>query len=430
MDSKDDDPNQCFAQLSVYRLQKEAPTPKKVEPSKPIISKSEFCDNDYHGSLSNLEATKLLTHEGQYLVRKSSGSCNEYYTLSLRFNNKVHNYKLFYEKGNFYVKKERLFSSVHDLVADGLVTLYIELHAGQYISGMHGGCDYESSPHFTLNRMKREKTIPPIVKEVENLLGEDVTKSHSFKVHNFKGLNWCEYCGNFLWGFTAQGVRCEDCGFAAHNKCSEKVPKDCCPDLKQSRGVFGIDLETLVKSHQTARPFVIDKCIQEIEKRGLNVEGLYRVSGFSEEVEALKMAFDKDGEKTKLSTALYDNIHVLTGALKLYLRLLPIPLITYEVHPVIIKALKESAESDKLKKIKDALGLLPPAHYETLRYLIEHLQKVVERHEYTKMTTLNMATVFAPTLMPVPDLTNGIPSVINEITALEKIITHHLLLFK
>lgn len=84
-----------------------------------------------------------------------------------------------------------------------------------------------------------------------------------------------------------------DCGFAAHSKCSEKVPKDCCPELKQNRGVFGIDLETLVKSHQAVRPFVIDKCIQEIERRGLNVEGLYRVSGFSEEVEALKMAFDK-----------------------------------------------------------------------------------------------------------------------------------------
>ena len=87
-----------------------------------------------------------------------------------------------------------------------------------------------------------------------------------------------------------------DCGFIAHNKCSEKVPKDCCPDLKQSRGVFGIDLETLAKSHQTLRPFVIDKCIQEIERRGVNVEGLYRVSGFSEEVESLKMAFDKGNE--------------------------------------------------------------------------------------------------------------------------------------
>jgi chimaerin len=35
-------------------------------------------------------------------------------------------------------------------------------------------------------------------------------------------------------------------------------------------------------------------CVEEIERRGLgNAEGLYRVSGFSDHVENLKMAFDK-----------------------------------------------------------------------------------------------------------------------------------------
>lgn len=33
-------------------------------------------------------------------------------------------------------------------------------------------------------------------------------KTHAFKVRTFKGLNWCELCANFLWGFTAQGVKC------------------------------------------------------------------------------------------------------------------------------------------------------------------------------------------------------------------------------
>jgi hypothetical protein len=37
----------------------------------------------------------------------------------------------------------------------------------------------------------------------------DYDKPHAFKIHTFKGLNWCEFCGNFLWGFTAQGVKCE-----------------------------------------------------------------------------------------------------------------------------------------------------------------------------------------------------------------------------
>lgn len=88
--------------------------------------------------------------------------------------------------------------------------------------------------------------------------------------------------------------------------------------------------------------------------------------------------------------------------------------------------LENASESNLVAALKDALTLLPPAHYNTLKYLIEHLSRVVARHEYTKMTALNMATVFTPTLMPMPDFNNGgIPSVINEITVLEKIIIHH-----
>ena len=32
--------------------------------------------------------------------------------------------------------------------------------------------------------------------------------------------------------------------------------------------VFGVDLTTLVKLHNTKRPFVVDACIREVEKRG------------------------------------------------------------------------------------------------------------------------------------------------------------------
>lgn len=45
--------------------------------------------------------------------------------------------------------------------------------------------------------------------EVSTEAEGDDPKPHSFRVHTFKGLNWCELCGNFLWGFTAQGVKCE-----------------------------------------------------------------------------------------------------------------------------------------------------------------------------------------------------------------------------
>lgn len=69
----------------MYKLQQEAPQPLKIEPQQYVIPRSEFCDNDYHGPLSNAEAVKMLTKEGQYLVRKSSSSCDKFFTLSLRW---------------------------------------------------------------------------------------------------------------------------------------------------------------------------------------------------------------------------------------------------------------------------------------------------------------------------------------------------------
>lgn len=39
-------------------------------------------------------------------------------------------------------------------------------------------------------------------------------------------------------------------------------------------------------------PFVVESCVKEIEYRGLHVEGLYRVSGFADDVEALKLRLE------------------------------------------------------------------------------------------------------------------------------------------
>lgn len=70
-------------------------------------------------------------------------------------------------------------------------------------------------------------------------------------------------------------------------------------------------------------------------------EGIYRVSGFADEVEALKLALDKDGDKTDMSEAAYSNINVIAGTLKLYLRLLPVPLITFQAYPAFMAATSE-----------------------------------------------------------------------------------------
>lgn len=115
-------------------------------------------------------------------------------------------YKLYYDNGQHYVG-DRKFDSLTELVAHGLVTMYIECEAGPYIALMSDLAQYEKSPaYLTLNRLKR-KTKDQVIQDNNGPV--DYDKPHNFKVHNFKGLNWCEFCGNFLWGFTAQGVKCE-----------------------------------------------------------------------------------------------------------------------------------------------------------------------------------------------------------------------------
>ena len=118
------------------------------------------------------------------------------------------------------------------------------------------------------------------------------------------------------------------------------VPSKCVPDLKKIRGVFGTDLTTLVTAHQCKLPFVIRNCVEEVECRGMLQEGIYRVSGFADEIEALKLALDRHGDKTDMSESAYSNINVIAGTLKLYLRLLPIPLITFQIYPDLMEAIR------------------------------------------------------------------------------------------
>ncbi|XP_050988445.1 beta-chimaerin isoform X2 [Labeo rohita] len=223
------------------------------------------------------------------------------------------------------------------------------------------------------------------------------------KVHTFRGPHWCEYCANFMWGLIAQGVRCSDCGLNVHKQCSKLVPSDCQPDLRRIKKVFSCDLTTLVKAHNTPRPMVLDMCIKEIEHRGLKSEGLYRVSGFTEHIEDVRLSFDRDGDKADISANIYPDINIIAGALKLYLRDLPIPVITYDVYSKFIQAAKITDPDSRLEAVHDGLLQLPPAHYETLRYLMTHLKRVTMYEKDNYMNSENLGIVFGPTLMRPPD---------------------------
>uniref|UniRef100_H0VAT5 Rho GTPase activating protein 10 n=1 Tax=Cavia porcellus TaxID=10141 RepID=H0VAT5_CAVPO len=79
---------------------------------------------------------------------------------------------------------------------------------------------------------------------------------------------------------------------------------------------------------------ILRKCISAVETRGINDQGLYRVVGVSSKVQRLlSMLMDvKTCNELDLENSVDWEVKTITSALKQYLRSLPEPLMTYELH--------------------------------------------------------------------------------------------------
>ena len=52
-------------------------------------------------------------------------------------------------------------------------------------------------------------------------------QNHQFKPQTFKIPTNCDLCGERIWGLSAKGFDCRDCGYTCHSKCEMKVPAEC-----------------------------------------------------------------------------------------------------------------------------------------------------------------------------------------------------------
>lgn len=59
-----------------------------------------------------------------------------------------------------------------------------------------------------------------------------------------------------------------------------------------SRPVFGLSLENLLRRDGSAIPLVVYQCLQAVDLFGLEVEGIYRLSGSAAHVAKLRAIFD------------------------------------------------------------------------------------------------------------------------------------------
>ncbi|XP_037538343.1 rho GTPase-activating protein 12 isoform X3 [Nematolebias whitei] len=162
--------------------------------------------------------------------------------------------------------------------------------------------------------------------------------------------------------------------------------------------VFGSSLSSLCQQENTTVPIFVKLCIDHVESNGLNVDGLYRVSGNLAIIQKLRFAVNHD-EKVNLADGKWEDIHVTTGALKMFFRELPEPLFTYAMFNDFVSAIKILDYRQRVLSIKELVKQLPKPNHDTMQALFKHLRKVVEHGEENRMTTQSVAIVFGPTLL-------------------------------
>ncbi|KAL0983799.1 hypothetical protein UPYG_G00132940 [Umbra pygmaea] len=161
--------------------------------------------------------------------------------------------------------------------------------------------------------------------------------------------------------------------------------------------VFGCHLATLCEREESTVPSFVDKCIKAVEKRGLDMDGLYRVSGNLAIIQ--KLRFKADHEELDLEDGQWEDIHVITGALKLFFRELPEPLFPFSHFNHFIQAIRTVDYNQKVSYMRELVESLPAPNRDTMKLLFRHLRKVIECGEENRMSVQNVAIVFGPTLL-------------------------------
>lgn len=149
----------------------------------------------------------------------------------------------------------------------------------------------------------------------------------------------------------------------------------------------------------------------------MEVEGIYRKSGGNSQVQQIKEGFERTNDYDLSDPDL--DINAVTSTLKQYFRKLPTPLITYDVYDKLLNSappvpptelgaplqrnpnhnLDPEQREHRVQLMRLAITGLPPVHRTCLEVLIFHLARVVDHEKVNLMTSLNVAVVFAPTVM-------------------------------
>ncbi|KAL6716334.1 Rho GTPase activating protein [Lecanora helva] len=152
-------------------------------------------------------------------------------------------------------------------------------------------------------------------------------------------------------------------------------------------------------------PAVVYRCLEYLEmKNAASEEGIFRMSGSNTLIKGLRSRFNAEGDFDLLGDdEPYYDVHAIASLLKLYLRELPEPVLTKNLHFQFLNVLEYPDKSTKITAFNALVHQLPKPNFTLLRALSSFLITVVSNYEINKMSIRNVGIVFSPTLnIPAP----------------------------
>ena len=182
----------------------------------------------------------------------------------------------------------------------------------------YGGA-FQSSPHLRLGQ--KTGTLSTIY----SMSSIDERKHNLHQKKAFKSV-YCGPCGQAI-NFLGNYFCCEDCRIICHTQCKIKLPLPCIPFRKPNgKSAQMLLIADFAPQTRPMIPALIYHCCNEIEKRGIHEEGIYRKCGSDKEIRELKDKIMKS--KTGMPLLAHYDVHVLCGVVKQFLRELDEPIVT------------------------------------------------------------------------------------------------------
>lgn len=170
--------------------------------------------------------------------------------------------------------------------------------------------------------------------------------------------------------------------------------------LIKDNSVFGCHLQyqRIIHGKTLQVPEFVWKCLEKLESdpTNLTTEGIYRVPGDAAKIQKLRIDIDQGKWETFEDC---DDVHILAGSLKLFLRELPDPLIPYAIHGECVKAAMGLGiyQDDVAQSLDAVLDKLDIIERDTLEVVVRHLGKVAKAKN--KMDIDNLGLLFGQVLL-------------------------------